>query len=437
MPELNELVDQLQGSRFFRTAPKAVIHELAASVTRMNAKAGTPLLSKGDFGTTMYVIVDGRVRVHEDALLLRYLTRGDTFGEIGALTRNTTRTASVTVEDDSILLKLDREAIYRILSVHPEAAGPIIEAMCDKASGIVEDVTQRAIKASVFEREMEIGQRIQRDFLPRSPPEIPGWRLGAYLKAAREVGGDFYDFFQVGDRGLLGIVIGDVCDKGVGAALFMTLFRSLIRCTALADEFMGSDRGGPERSALWPDPASDAGAYLRNSISVTNNYVATTHDHMSMFASLFFGLLEPATGVLHYINAGHEAPVIVGNAGVRARLEPTGPVIGLFPGLRHEVKTITLAAGERLVAYTDGVAEAKNPKGKQFEESRLLQLLQVDIGHAESVITTIREAVETFADGCPQFDDMTLLSIERVSDASETVSDPARQRTTTTREDSP
>lgn len=128
---------------------------------------------------------------------------------------------------------------------------------------------------------------------------------------------------------------------------------------------------------------------------------------------------------------------MVGNAGVRTRLEPTGPVIGLFPGLRHEVKAITLAAGERLVAYTDGVAEAKNPKGEQFEESRLLQLLQVDIGHAESVITTVREAVESFADGCPQFDDMTLVSVERESDASETVSDPARQRITTTREDSP
>ena len=142
-----------------------------------------------------------------------------------------------------------------------------------------------------LERELEIGREIQMGFLPEELPQADGWEIAAYLKAAREVAGDFYDAFMLPD-GTIGLVVADVCDKGVGAALFMTLFRSLIRAAATTDGF-GESAG------------STAEVRLQHTIELTNNYIAETHGSTGMFATVFFGILDPRSGLLTYINGGH------------------------------------------------------------------------------------------------------------------------------------
>src|SRR5262249_55405184 len=157
---------------------------------------------------------------------------------------------------------------------------------------------------------------------------------------AREVSGDFYDAFWL-PHGLLALVIADVCDKGIGAALYMTLLRSLLR--AFAPQGLGREPAG-----------RPAGLAALSAVGLTNDYVAQTHAQACMFASLFFGVLDTATGELTYVNAGHDAPIVVGAAGVKARLAPTGPVVGLSPNAGYEVSCVALEPGDALVAYTDG-----------------------------------------------------------------------------------
>jgi serine phosphatase RsbU (regulator of sigma subunit) len=174
-----------------------------------------------------------------------------------------------------------------------------------------------------LEREMEIGRDIQRGFLPRRLPRLDGWEIAAYFQAAREVAGDFYDVFHPGSEQKLCLVIADVCDKGVGAALFMTLFRSLLRFTMDAADAFGT------RS-----PASR----LRHAAALTNNYIADTHGDTGMFATVFFGLLDPFTGTLLYINAGHESPLVIHSNGACTSLKTTGPALGAIPDQEFDVR---------------------------------------------------------------------------------------------------
>src|SRR5574341_174904 len=147
-----------------------------------------------------------------------------------------------------------------------------------------------------LERELEIGREIQASFLPEDLPQPPGWEIAARFQPAREVAGDFYDAFPLAHNERIGLIIADVCDKGVGAALFMALFRSLLR--ALANQnFSNRAVGTDSRRVL-----SNRAANLKNTVTLTNNYIARTHRRANMFATLFFGVLDTAAGSLSYIN---------------------------------------------------------------------------------------------------------------------------------------
>lgn len=250
-------------------------------------------------------------------------------------------------------------------------------------------------------RELEIGRRIQRGFLPETLPDAPGWDLAARFHPAREVAGDFYDAFWMpeGDPSnprRLAIVMADVCDKGVGAALFMALFRSLIRATALA-----------------ADDATEAGRILHVATRV-NDYIATTHSAANMFATVFLGALDPVTGRLVYVNGGHEAPVIVGANGTQTRLEPTGSALGLMPDLAFTAAETTLAPGSMLVAFTDGATDAQSPDGTFFTEERLLDLVAAPAPSAAAVLDRVVDALTAHTRDAPAFDDLTLLAVRAV-----------------------
>jgi sigma-B regulation protein RsbU (phosphoserine phosphatase) len=414
MQNHDEKIKYLRNSTFLHSAPAAMLNRLALYADKVRLQAGEMVFTKGEEGKCMYIVVDGCVKVHDNDVVLKHLYKGDVFGEIGAFAPEL-RTASITAEVDSVLFKLEQDSLYETLAQQPEAARSIIQALCEKERDIVRDGTESAIKVRVLERDMEIARRIQQNFLPDTLPEVDGWEMTGHLRPAREVAGDFYDFFPLPAQQRIGIVIGDVCDKGIGAALFMTLFRSLIRATSLTGEFQDWQDQINDSSTMLASTTirTEPATILQHSLTLTNRYIATTHARSNMFASVFFGLLDTANGELLYINAGHEPPVILNLKGIRQQLEPTGPVIGLFNEAKHTVQSVQLGPGDMLLAYTDGVTEAKNMSNEMFSEERLYSLLKNNLRSTKALVDRILGEVSNFTDKANQFDDITIIAIQR------------------------
>jgi sigma-B regulation protein RsbU (phosphoserine phosphatase) len=387
--------------------------KLAAS--EVHFSEGEAVFNRGDVGLALYVIEKGSVRVHDGDLVLNRLGPGEVFGEIAGL-GGMERTASVTAEADLELLRVEREALYGTLRTRPEALKGLVSMLCERESGLADRMTDRSWKLRAAEHELEIGRQIQSGFLPDVLPKTPGYEIEGHFQAARVVAGDFYDAFDIAAINRIALVLGDVCDKGVGAALFMTLFRSLIRAAAQSRDFSSwGVEHDPAMTAASEDQDNDflANETLANTVALTNNYVATTHGKTSMFASAFIGLLDPDSGALTYVNAGHEEAYIFGNTGISATLPPTGPVLGIFAGAGYEIATTRLAPGDLLLLYSDGVPEATDKAGEQFSGSRLRALLSEFDGSANGVIETIISSINEFTEGAAQHDDITLLATRR------------------------
>jgi sigma-B regulation protein RsbU (phosphoserine phosphatase) len=306
-------------------------------------------------------------------------------------------------------LRLDREPLLRIMSEHAAANALILQSLCRVLRERSEQFTEGAHQRRTLERELEIGRKIQAGFLPSSLPAEDGWEIGAFFRAAREVAGDFYDAFRIRKVGRIALVIGDVCDKGVGAALFMTLFRSLLRAAATSEEF-SVPPGSPSATA-----EECASSLLKHSVQFANNYIARTHGETSMFATIFFALLDPANGHLLYVNGGHEEAIIAGGGGVKSLLGNTGPAVGLFPGASFNVAEAWLEPGDTLFGYTDGATDALNPLGEPFTTERLIELVANSPASADDIVAGVANAIDHHGAGTPQFDDVTLLALSRVA----------------------
>lgn len=382
---------------------------------RVDYKEGQAVFNRGDPGLAFYIIEKGSVRVHDDDLVLNRLAQGEAFGEIAGI-GGLERTASVTAEEDLTVLRIEREALFDAMRSAPEALVGLVQMLCERESGMANRITSRSWQLHLARQELEIGRRIQAGFLPDVMPTVPGFRTAGHFQAARVVAGDFYDAFHIPSIDRLALVIGDVCDKGVGAALFMTLFRSLIRATAQSRTFESwASEAHPGQSEAPAGQDRDALAMetLMNTVALTNNYVATTHGKTSMFASVFVCLLDPANGAFSYVNAGHEEAYVVGADGIRLVLPPTGPVLGIFAGANHGIETATLEPGDTLLLYTDGVPEATNGLGEQFSDKRLKSLLDSWAGDAGDLLAMINGAVTEFTAGAQQHDDITMLASRR------------------------
>lgn len=254
-------------------------------------------------------------------------------------------------------------------------------------------------RARRMQKELEVGARIQRDFLPESLPTVPGYQFAARFEPAREVGGDFYDAFRLPD-GAVALVLGDVCDKGVGAALFMALFRSLIRAVSA--------------SQIGSHTVEMLESRVLHAVTVTNDYIANTHGRANMFATLFVGALDPATGTIAYVNGGHEPPRVVrANGMVRTMLPPTGPAVGMLPEIPFTAGTIMLEPGETLLVLTDGITESRAPNGVLFGDDATDALLVAPAESADILLDRVLDAVHVHAAGEPPADDVTLLAVRR------------------------
>lgn len=273
-----------------------------------------------------------------------------------------------------------------------------------------------------YERELQIGRQIQANFLPKDIPQPAGWQVSARFLPAREVAGDFYDTFMMTQNRRYAFVIADVCDKGVGSALFMALFRSLIRAFAQqnhslswADVLTNPASSAQQRfSKQRQAPPLIGTAALRNAVVLTNKYFIENHSDSRMFATLFFGVLDPVSGTLIYVNAGHNPPVLVGGGAIKAQLEPTGPAVGLMPGSDFTIDQVQFDTHDTLFCYTDGVIDARNQQGVAFSEEHMLALAQQPADSAGELLERFQTGLTQHIADMPQFDDITLLAVRRL-----------------------
>jgi serine phosphatase RsbU (regulator of sigma subunit) len=288
------------------------------------------------------------------------------------------------------------------------------------ASAVEDMAAEASLRA--YERDLAIAHEIQSGFLPEKLPAPHGWDVASRFRPARQVAGDFYDGFELVDGRRLGFVVADVCDKGVGAALFMALIRTLLRHTA--EHTGAASAAGDEHPAAGVVSMAEAGTSLPPMLSVgagplvqavvaTNRYLTRNHLRQGYFATLIFGVLDPASGALLYINGGHNPAVLLRADGSHTLLAPTGPAVGMMLHSSYALGHASLERGDTLLLYTDGVVEARATGGSLFGMDRLLDAMSEPVKSAETVLSGIDKALRVHVGGAEQSDDITMLALHR------------------------
>jgi serine phosphatase RsbU (regulator of sigma subunit) len=259
-----------------------------------------------------------------------------------------------------------------------------------RVAQLVRQQQQEAQERERIEQELRIARLIQQTLLPKTLPEIPGYDVAAYYQPAREVGGDFYDFFELED-GRLGLVVGDVTDKGVPAALVMATTRTMLRAAA--------------QRLFSP------GEVLRRA-----NEALVTDIPPTMFITCLYAILEPESGRLLYANAGHDLPYRrrAGRSEGAQELRARGMPLGLMPGMDYEEKEVVLDRGESVLFYSDGLVEAHDPHYEMFGFPRLQGLVGTHRSGGSSLISFLLSELTRFTgEGWEQEDDITLVTLQR------------------------
>jgi predicted ester cyclase len=283
-----------------------------------------------------------------------------------------------------------RDLTNRAIVIHRVAAGKIVEEWGMGTIGLKlrgQRLEQEIRERERVEQELEVARTIQQASLPKEVPTLEGWRIAPFYQPAREVGGDFYDFFELED-GRLGLVVGDATGKGVPAALVMASARSMLRAVA-----QGSESPGKVLARINDPLATD----------IPSN----------MFVTCFYCILDPKSGSLTYANAGHDVPYLHRN-GEAEELRATGMPLGLMPEMSYEEKEIMLDAGDSALFRSDGLVEAHDPQGEMFGFPRLQSLVAEHTGEERALGDFLLEALYTFVgEGWEQEDDITLVTLRR------------------------
>jgi serine phosphatase RsbU (regulator of sigma subunit)/anti-sigma regulatory factor (Ser/Thr protein kinase) len=269
----------------------------------------------------------------------------------------------------------------RLLATLAAQAAPAI-----RVAQLVREQAAEAAERERYEQELKVAQLIQQQFLPRELPKLDRWQVAAYYGPARVVGGDFYDFIDLGeDR--IGLVVGDVTDKGVPAALVMARTHSILRAEA-------------------PRLVAPSAVLAR-----ANDLLAAEMPE-KMFVTCLYMVLEPATGRVVYANAGHNLPYVRTAGGV-IELRATGMPLGLLPGMPYDEKEAAIAPGESMLLYSDGIVEAHSEQGEMYGFPRLKADVEVDLAGTE-LIDRLLERLRAFTGrGWEQEDDITMVALRR------------------------
>jgi serine phosphatase RsbU (regulator of sigma subunit)/ketosteroid isomerase-like protein len=248
---------------------------------------------------------------------------------------------------------------------------------------------QERIERERIEQELRLARRIQQASLPKEVPELEGWQVSPYYQPAREVGGDFYDFFDL-EEGRVGVVVGDATGKGMPAALVAEATSNMLRAVAQA---LGSSSPGKVLAQV--------------------NETLVARIPPNMFVTCFYGVLDPKSGSFTYANAGHDLPHVRHGDGDAVELMARGMPLGLMPSMSYEEKEIVLRAGEAALFYSDGLVEAHDPKGEMFGFPRLRALVAEDDDERSLVDSLLEELYAFVGEGWEQEDDITLLTLRR------------------------
>ncbi|HYM83071.1 MAG TPA: SpoIIE family protein phosphatase [Candidatus Dormibacteraeota bacterium] len=271
----------------------------------------------------------------------------------------------------------------RLLATLAAQAAPAI-----RVAQLVREQAAELQQRERLEQELRFATLIQQQFLPHELPDLPDWQVAAYYGPARAVGGDFYDFIPLPD-GRIGVVVGDVTDKGVPAALIMARTHSVLR--------------GEAPRLVRP------GAVLARA-----NELLCLEMPSKMFVTCLYAVLDPATGAFDFANAGHNLPYVRGRDGVR-ELRATGMPLGLMPGMTYEESEATIAPDESVLLYSDGIVEAHDPGGEMYGFPRLQDELLADLAGSE-LLDRVLETLHAFTgQGWEQEDDITMVTLRRAA----------------------
>ncbi len=368
----------IPGFGFFQTA------EEYQTVT-----AGQVIFQEGQPGEVMYVLVAGEVYITMGGKRINHLRPGDIFGEM-ALIEQGPRSATATAVTDAIILPINRHQFTELLRDYPDFALWVMDYMSVRSRRMMAE----EVKLIHLEDELRIGREIQMSLLPERCPTVAGWEFAAFYRPARMVGGDLYDFIPLlQDPTQMNIFIADVTGKGVPAALFMALSRTILHV----------------ESTYGYSPAE--------TLQRVNHFIVR-NSRNPLFLSIALFTVHTDTGRLIFANGGHDRPLwLRQTTGTVESLSAAGMLLGVFPEVRLADNEVQLAPGDAIILYTDGITEAQNEWGELFGDERLCEVAAAHLGSSASqLLEGVVTAVTQFTGATPQADDLTLVVIKRTLD---------------------
>ena len=390
----------LSRSEVFHGVPYAILDQVIDRYPIQQFAADTVVLEPGKKNEFVHIVLGGCLKINVgkpgDEQFI-FIKLGGCAGEMSIID-NQPVSAYVIAPPGTELLLIDGPSFIDDLLVMPKVARNLLSALAARMRHSNALIAQRVrVEAEMkqMQRELAVAKEIQESLLPPEPLFTGDNRLDCKgrMSTAKEVGGDFYDVFFLDPENLF-FVIGDVCGKGLPAALFMVRAISALRAHSGKDHF-------------------DSG-FVADIVTRLNNQLCE-YNEKNQFLTAFCGILNLDNGMINYINAGHNAPAIARNGGDFSFFnEPINPIVGMLEGLTYQSGAIELPPGGRLVLYTDGVTEAESHDSTIFGEKRLLGCLNASHGGGTAeLVEGIFTSVEAFVAGAAQSDDITVLAISR------------------------
>lgn len=401
--------DLLARQEFLHGMSRENLGDLIAHAKEKSYQPGEVLIQEGTMGREVTMILEGQVEIVKDMageeVFLALQGEGEVFGEMGFLEARP-RSATVRAKLPTRVLEFSENDLRKALSADPELlyrTTQILSARMRRGQEVLIDDLQRknlelqkalqdlqAAQAELvvkerMERELELAHNLQTSFLPKHFPTHPGLEISAVSEPAREVGGDFYDVFSL-DSTHLGVVMADVSDKGMPAALYMALTRSLVRAEA--------------RRTRSP-----------KTVLLNVNRLLMEVTEASMFVTIFYCVIDLETKALVYARAGHEYPLIFSpDACECLELRTGGMLLGMLEEINLDEGTAQLKSGELMILYTDGVTDAKSGSDEFFGGARLREsICDIKATSAEKLCTELHRQLKEFKGDEPQFDDISLM----------------------------
>jgi len=402
----------------FSSLPLNEIKYLASMLVPYKYPAGHVLFHEGSLEEEFYILLEGEVEILKsvgtsDERSLGVRKAVSLLGEMSLFSHDGYRTATVRSLTTLDLFKMDRTEFDALLHRQPQLAYELVGLLSNRLEDsenltIIElkeknerlrsaykelkAAQKQIIEKEKLEHELELSGHIQQSILPRSLPKRHGFDFGASMIPAHAVGGDFYTFLAL-DKNRVGIVVGDVCDKGVPAALFMSMVYSLIRVEA----------------RISKSPVK----VLRQ----VNRHLLQMMSNSSMFVTLIYGVLNCENGQFHYARAAHPAPIMLDGKGTTMKvLIKPGQPLGLFGNLPIDEERITIPSGGTLLLFSDGLNESCNIDGVEFgNEGLAVSLSSARHKRAQRICEHLWDAIHAYSQEMPQGDDFTAVVIKRLT----------------------